>query len=150
MLPVKAVRLQLGALLAADSTTLAPGANGNEIALFINNVTPTENNVIGDFTPATFTGSTAKVLGTGTQNVGVDPTTGEQVITMLDPVGGLNFICTVAPAAPQTVYGFILQTHLGVALLAIGLLPNPVTITNIGDMVAVDPATLRIIAAPAY
>ena len=57
LLPMKALRLQFGELVAADATTLAPAVNANELMLVANDIAIDENKVIGDLTAATFTGS---------------------------------------------------------------------------------------------
>jgi len=148
MLPMQTVRLQLGELLAADPTTLAPAANANEIALVSAAFTPSENMVIGDLTLASFVGSTPIVGATGAQQAGIDPVTSEQVITILAPAGGWRWECTTAPGTPQTVYGFALTTHLGAVLLAVALLPTPVVISAVGDFVDLGAITMRIVLQP--
>jgi len=148
MLPVKTVRLQLGELLAADATTLAPPVNANEVALIAADFTPTEDLVIGDLTLATFTGSTPKNAGVGTQGVGNDPATGNQVITILDPAGGWRWECTVAPGAPETIFGIALTTDTGAALLGTQKLPTPIVIVAVGDQVLVGSVTMTINVAP--
>lgn len=133
MLPMIAVRKQLGVLLAADSTTLAPAVSANEIALIAAPFTPSEDLVIASLTLATFTGSAPKVGVTGAQGVGNDPATQDQIVTNLAPAGGWRFVCTAAPTPPQQIYGYALTTTATGALLAVALLPIPVTITNVGD-----------------
>jgi len=148
MLPMKAVRLQLGELLGADATTLAPAANGNKVVLIAAPITLDENHVYADITAATFTGSTPLVCGTGAQPVGVDPATLEQVITLLAPAGGFRWECTVAPGAPEVIYGFALANNGLTTLLGITLLDTPITIVNVGDEVNAGALTMTILAAP--
>lgn len=52
MLPMIAVRLQLGVLLAADPTTLAPAVDANKVALISAAFAATENLVVADLTLA--------------------------------------------------------------------------------------------------
>jgi hypothetical protein len=148
MLPVKALRLELGTALAADAATLAPVANGNKIALVVNPFTPNENLVIGDFTLASFTGSTPLVAGTGTQEVGIDPTTGQQSITMKEPAGGWRFACTVTPASPQNVYGYILMDNAAATLLAMQAFDAPITISASGQFIEIPYARLTMVLEP--
>lgn len=138
MLPVKSVRQQLGALLSADATTLAPAVNANEIALVVAPFTPNENLVIANLTLAsgtTFTGGGAINVPLGAQGVGNDPVTGDQIVTILAPAGGWRWVCTAAPAGPVTVYGFCLATKTAAALLASQLLPTPIVIQNVNDQI---------------
>lgn len=147
MLPMIALRLQLGNLLAADTTTLAPVA-ANKIALIAAPVTPDENMVLADLTLATFTGSTPIAGATGAQQVGIDPATQEQVITNLAPAGGWRWECTVAPGSPEVIYGFALVDNAGATLLGIGLLPTPVTIQAVSDFVDLGAVEIRLVLAP--
>lgn len=147
MLPMKALRLALGELLAADVGTLAPVA-ANKVALVIANFALTENLVVGDLTLATFTGSTPKAGAAGAQQAGVDPITGDQVITNLAPAGGWRWECTAAPGAPQTVYGFALLDATLADLLGAALLITPVVITDVGDFVDLGKVDIRFVASP--
>lgn len=147
MLPMIALRLALGELLAADVATLAPVA-ANKIALvsvlFANN----EGLVLADLTFASFTGSAPKAGAAGAQQAGVDPITGDQVITILVPAGGYRWECTVAPGTPQTIYGFALTDSTGATLLGASLLTTPVVITSVGDFVDLGAVTIRFVRNP--
>ena len=148
MLPTKDVRMQIGELLAADDTILAPAASGNKVALIVEEFTPDENLVIGDLTLASFNGSTPKVAGTGTQAVGTDPATGQQIITILEPAGGWRWECGADPAEPQTVYGFCLMNNAGDTLYATQLLDNPVTISEAGQEINLGSVKMIVIDQP--
>jgi len=148
MLPMRDVRLQLGELLVADATTLAPAVNANEMVLVTSNTPPVETLVIGDLTLATFTGSAPKGGAVGDQQAGIDPSTGEQVITILAPVGGYRWECTVAPGAPETVYGYALTDSTGATLLAYGQLATPVVITDVGDFIDLGAVEMRFVLQP--
>lgn len=147
MLPMQALRIALGDLLAADVGTLAPVA-ANKIALIAANFALNENLVVGDLTLATFTGSTPKAGAAGAQQVGIDPLTGDQVITNLTPAGGWRWECTVAPGAPETIYGFALLDATLADLLGAALLDNPITITSVGDFVDLGAVTIRFVSQP--
>jgi len=147
MLPTRDVRTQLGELLAADTTTLAPAA-ANKIALISAPFSPNEDLEFADLTLATFTGSTPKAGAAGTQQVGIDPATGEQVITNLAPAGGWRWECTAAPTPPQSIYGFALVDNAVAVLLATEALATPVTITNVGDFIDLGAVKLTILASP--
>lgn len=148
MLVTKAVREQLGTLLAADATTLAPAVSANKIALVAAPFTPDENLTLAGLTLATFTGSAPKAGATGAQPTGIDPATGDQFILIAPPAGGYIFTCTVAPGAPQTIYGFVLTDNAGATLLAMALLPAAVTIANVGDSVLIENNVLTLVSQP--
>lgn len=147
MLPMIDLRTQLGELLAADTTTLAPVA-ANEMVLVTSNTPPVETLVIGDLTLATFTGYAPKAGAAGAQQAGIDPATGEQVITVLAPVGGYRWECTAAPASPETIYGFALTDSTGATLLAYAQLATPVTISDVGDFIDLGAVTIRFVLQP--
>jgi len=145
---MKTVRLQLGELLAADATTLAPAADANTVALIAAPFTPSEILLPGDLTLATFTGSAPKDGAVGAQQAGIDPTTGDQVITILAPLGGYRYECTVAPGAPETIYGYALMNDDQTLLFAVAALPVPVTITSVGDFIDLGAIIMTIVAQP--
>lgn len=147
MLPMKALRIALGELLAADVDTLAPVA-ANKIALIAANFGLNENLVVGDLTLASFTGSTPKAGAAGAQQVGIDPLTGDQVITILAPVGGWRWECTAAPGAPETIYGYALLLADLSVLLGAELLDNPITISDDGDFIDLGSVPIRFVAQP--
>src|SRR5579864_4470302 len=74
MLPMKALRLKLGVLLAADVPTLAPVA-ANKVALVNAAFAPNEALTIASLSFATFTGSAPIAGAAGPQGVGTDPAT---------------------------------------------------------------------------
>lgn len=148
MLPMKTVRLQLGELLAADATTLAPAANANEIALIAAPFTPGENLTIADLTFATFTGSAPKAGATGSQQAGIDPATQDQVITILAPAGGYRFECTATPSSPESIFGYALTTHLGAVLLGVVLFPAPLSIAEAGDFIDLGAVNMTLVSSP--
>lgn len=149
MLPMKALRLQFGELLAADATTLAPAVNANELMLVANDIAIDENKVIGNLTAATFTGSANIVGVAGTQLVGVDPATGDQLIQIKAPAGGWRWECTAAPASPETIFALALVTTGGADLLALGPLVPNVVISGVGDVVMAGDVIMRIVSQPA-
>jgi hypothetical protein len=148
MLPVKSLRLDLGSTLAADPATLAPVALGNMIRLVASPFTPNEDLTLAGLTLATFTGSAAKTAGIGAQDVGVDPATGLQSITILEPAGGWRWQCTVTPAVPETIFGYILTDNAGAVLLAAQLLPSPVAISASGQFIEIGTVRLTFVLTP--
>lgn len=148
MLPMKAVRLQLGDLLAADATTLAPAANANEIVLVKAAFTPSEDMVIGDLTLADFDGYAPKAGVIGSQEVGIDPATGQQVITLKEAAGGWRFEVTGVTNLPQTIHGFGLTDSTGATLLAVQLLEEPVTLSAVGHFIDLGVAEIALNESP--
>jgi len=148
MLATLAIRLLIGDLLAADTTTLAP-ATGNKIALINDDFVLDENLTYADLSKADFDGSTPIVLGSGAQPVGIDPVTGEQIITMLEPVGGLRWETTGVTNLPQTIYGYaVFKNGSPNNLYGIAKLPTPITLTAAGQEINLDKATFRIVVNP--
>jgi hypothetical protein len=147
MLPMRALRLKLGTLLAADVPTLAPVA-ANKIALLNAPVAITENLVLAGLSFATFTGSAPIAGAAGPQGVGNDPATGDQIITILTPVGGWRFVCTVTPIAPEVIYGFALTDNAGAVLLGAQLLTSPVSIAAIADEIDLGAVPITFVVSP--
>lgn len=148
MLPVKSVRTALGTLLAANATTLAPAMDPNEIALISADFTPTENLVIGDLTIAAADGLDPIVGVAGTQLTGIDPVTGEQIVTIKEPAGGWRWALTGPKTPAVVVYGFALTTTAQGALLGTQKLDVPVSMETIGDMLDIGNAELRFVLQP--
>jgi hypothetical protein len=148
LLPTFAVREQLGNLLAADATTLAPAMTANKIALVNQAFTPNENLTIAGLSFATFTGSTPIAGAAGAQGVGLDPATGDQVVTILAPAGGWRWTCTTAPTTAETIYGYALTNNAGTTLLGTELLPQPITISEVGDLVDLGAVAINFVNQP--
>lgn len=145
MIPKKSLRNAAMELLAADVATLAPVA-GNKMALFINNAQPSENSVLADFTPATFTGSTPITCTPGTQPEGYVPGTGDSAIDISPPVGGFRWETTALTLLPQTVYGYYLTDGAGAVYLAAQKFPTPIVLTGIGDVIDIGDARITLLA----
>ena len=148
MLPMIAVRLQLGNLLAADATTLAPAASANKMALVINNVGANENLTIADLIFATFTGSAPIAGSTGAQEVAIDPATGQQIITINPPLGGYRWVTGDAVNLPQTIYAKALTDNAGATLLGYERLDPPIALTGAGQQVDVTETTMTVNPQP--
>jgi hypothetical protein len=147
MLAMKALRLALGELLGADTGTLAPVAV-NKIALVKANFALDENLLIGDLTLADFDGSTPLAASATGGLVGIDPITGDQIITIKDPAGGWRWETTGLTNLPQTIYGYALIDNAGATLLAAALFPDPIPLSAVGEQVSIGEATLTIVPAP--
>jgi len=148
MLAMKALRFQLGELLAADDTTLAPAADNNVVALMMETVAVNENLTPDDLDLATFTGATPKLAGLGTQQAGIDPATGQQRVTILEPAGGWRWETTDAVNLPQTIYGFALLNEALDELYGVQLLDTPVVLTAAGQEINIGTVAMKIVQQP--
>lgn len=141
MTPSNALKVAMLDLLAADPATLAQAMNANEIALVISSFVPSGDLVIGDVTLATFMGSAPIAVALMDQQVGYDPVRGEWFIQMIGPIGGFYYEASMAPAAAETVYGYVLTDMAGATVFGSKLLDTPVIIQGVGD--AVDLGAVR-------
>lgn len=147
MVPTLLLKQALAESLAADTTTLAPVA-GNKIHLIQEEFIPGDDTDFTALTEATFTGATAKVLGTGVQPVGTDPETGQFVISQLEPAGGLRWEATALTNLPQTIWGFVETDNTSADTYGSDLLEEPVTLTKVGDFVEIPWARFTLAQTP--
>jgi hypothetical protein len=147
MVPLKAVRLQLGELLAGDTTTMAP-VTGNKMVLIKTAFVPNENIVLADLDQADFDGSTALVCGSGVQPVGIDPSTQDQVITIKSPVGGFRWETSGLTNLPQTIYGYALMDNAAAVLLGSELLDTPILLSAVGEEIDLGSVKMTIVTEP--
>lgn len=135
MIPTIAVRSKAAILLAADSATLAPAADANQMVCLQEPFTPSENLVMADLTPADFDGSTPIAVGVGTQPTAFDPNNNDMLIDLKPPVTGFRWETTGVTNLPQTIYGFALTNLAGDTLLGTERLAVPITLTAINQRV---------------
>lgn len=148
MLPTRTVRQRIGTLLAADASSLAPATDANKIALVQNDFTPNQDLVAANLDLADFDGSTPIAGATGAQQTGLDPVTGQQIITIKDPAGGYRWITTGVTNLPQTIYGFALLSNDLSTLIAMEKLTEPVTLTASGQVINLGSANMTIVSQP--
>jgi len=144
MLPMRTIRLQLGELLAADATTLAPSSAANKVALVMNDFTPSENLNVSNLTLATFDGGNPISGITGTQPVGLDAQTGDQIITISPPAGGWRWEVTGSANLPQTIFGFALLDDTLSTLLASEKFIPPIGLSSVGQEISIGTITIRL------
>lgn len=137
MFPTQTLQTAIVEAAAADTGFLAHATLAMKVHLAIENFVPGPNLVLADIDLATFAGSTALLVGVGTQPVGIDPGTGKLVISLKEPAGGLRWEATAAPSPAQTVYGILLTNNAGTVLYGSELLPAPVTISQANHFVEV-------------
>lgn len=142
--PTSVLNDAVPALLAADAATLAPAVNANHVHLIKIPFTP-ETYTFNPADVATYTGSAAKSAGTGAQQSFKDPVTGNEIVQLLEPAGGWTWKCTVAPGAPETIYGVCVTDNADAVTLGSGLLEEgPVTIAAVNDAVVVGDIQLQL------
>jgi hypothetical protein len=149
MLPMRAVRLALGDLLAADAATLAPPVNKNAVALIVANFALTENLVATDLTLASTHGLAPLDVAAGAQAVALDPVDGAQVITLIPFVaGGFRWVSSGVFPPTIMVYGAALLDSTLATLLAAMVLPSPIAIADVGYQIDLDPLTMKMTLVP--
>lgn len=147
MLPMKNVRLAIGTALAG-AAPIDQAVDENIVRLIIAPFTPSEDLVVGDLTFADFDGSTALEQALGDAQVGIDPLTGQQRITITEPAGGWRWITTGVTNLPQTVYGAALLTAASAALIGVEELPEPIGLTEVGQEINLGTLKFDIVAQP--
>jgi hypothetical protein len=136
MQPTTLLANKVGALMSADTTTLA-AATAPKVHLASAAFTPSLGLLVGGLTEATFTGYAALAAGaTGTQINYLDPVTGNQIVEIKAPLGGWIYNCTGSTGLPMTIYGYYLTDNTSANLYASALLPGgAITLTASGQSV---------------
>lgn len=137
MTPTDFLLDRLATLLATDTSTLAPAANGVKIHLSKSAFTPSPGLTLAGLTEANFDGYAALVAGAGAQQDFRDPVTGFRVVQLLEPVGGWTWETTGTTSLPMTIYGWYVTNNAGTELYGSQLLPAPVTLSASGQGVAI-------------
>jgi hypothetical protein len=149
MLPMYAVRLQLGNLLAKDPTTLAPATAGNKMYLITTAFNANESLTVADLTFASGNGLDPIVCAVGNQEVAIDPVSQAQIITLVPGAGtGFRWVTTGTLPAPVTIYGFALTDGPGAILLATESLVTPIVLTSAGYQIDADPKKMTLVLQP--
>jgi len=146
MIPSTALFERGPVLLGADTTTLALAAN-LKLGLIMAPFTPSPGLLFASLTLATFDGYTPLVPTPGTQPESLDPSNGDAIIDLADPVGGWRWETTGVTNLPQTIYGFLLYNSSTSLLYASELLPDPITLTAINQAIVLNRPTLRFAAS---
>jgi len=141
-----ALREKMAQLLAADTGTLAQAADPNHAVLLKAAFTPGEGVLMADLTPADFDGSTPLECELGTQEEGIDPNTGDAIITLGPPAGGWRWEVTGVTNLPQTIYGIAFTNEAETVLFAMLKFETPIPLSSVNQAINVGPLTLRQIA----
>lgn len=133
MTPTNVILDRLAEILATDADTLAPVADELHVHLFTNGLTPNPGMVIGDFTLATFDGSTPLEAGVGPQQNFYDPVTGRRTVQLIEPLGGWHWVTTGVTALPQDIYGYVVTDNTDAIVYGAARFDNPVNLTASGQ-----------------
>jgi hypothetical protein len=129
MTPAASLVAQMATALAS-SPPLDQVSALNRVGLVMAPFTPSPTTAFADLTLATFTGATPKTVALGAQEAAQDPVSNQQIVTIVEPVGGWRFVTADAVNLPQTIYGFALWDSTSPeTLIGSQLLPNAVTLT---------------------
>ncbi len=71
-------------------------------------------------------------------NQGVDPATGDRILSLRPPAGGFRFVVGDDTLTPHTVYGWVWVDNTKATVRAAALLDAPVTLDTIGQEVVID------------
>lgn len=130
----------IAAAIGADTSTWA----GMLIGLADEAFVPTPQLELGDITEASFTGYARVTMNGNVLNVSKDPLTGDNILTVVPPVGGWYWEVTGGTGLPKTIYGWFLLSDDTVTLFGSDLLEEPVTLTASGQSVALGQIKLRL------
>ena len=148
MTPSAALVAQIATALAT-TTPLDQASALNRVALVMAPFTPTPQTLYADLVLATFTGSTPKTVALGAQGAAQDPVTNQEVITIVEPVGGWRFVTSDAVNLPQTIYGFALFDSTGPGpLIGSQILEEPVTLTAAGQEINLGTVKFTLVLNP--
>lgn len=137
MKPTRALAHSLATLAAADTANLA-NASAPKVHLIGAAFTPSLDRVLGDLTLLSGNGLDAIAITAGAQNEGVDPLTGESVVGLKPPAGGLRWETSGGLAVEKQIHGYALTNNASATLLAMHRLDEPV-ILNTDNQVHVAP-----------
>jgi len=138
MQPTDYIFNQLAALLAADTGTLAPATLPPQLVPVKAPFTPGVGLVVGALTLADFATSTAISTIVGSQNAVQNPLTFERMVEMKIPAGGWRWTVTALTNLPQTIYGVALLDNTLAIVYGAALLPTPILLTTVGQVVEID------------
>ncbi len=138
------LRKRMAELLAADTATLAKAADANKVVLVAGAFASNEDLDLDSLTLASFDGGTPKLLALDEQFCGIDPLTGDSILSLVPPAGGFRWETTGTTNLPQTIYGVIVTNNAGDELYGSHIFRTPVSLTIAGQVIAIDALTLRV------
>lgn len=139
----KALREKAAQLLAADADTLAPAADANIVKLVVGDINESESVTLESLEFATFDGSTPLEVPVGALPEGLDPVSGDSLITIPPPEGGWRWETTGTTDLPQEITGRALTNDDGTILFGVERLEEPITLTAINQVLDLPPLQIR-------
>lgn len=135
----------LGFLFATD-VWLAEPTPFVQVRLIRTEFTPSPDLLLADLDFCDFTGSAAKHAGSASTQTTIDPATGDQIVQVVEPLGGWHWACSGAGplGLPQTVYGYALLSADGTELIATERLAEAVTIAASDQSVDIGQVRFRL------
>jgi len=149
MIPTNMFLTVLNQMVQASNALWGESDPNAQIVLIASSFVPSPSLVRDDLTLATFTGSTPKDIPFGSQVLILDNESGRMGLMLKEPVGGFNWTCSAVPSSPETIYGWGIYSTNDDSVWFTELLPVPVTVSNIGNVVEVT-AILGWLAEEAY
>lgn len=129
MIPTQMMLNKIGGAIAAQADTLAPAEDENVVALIVAPFTPSKSLLKAGIVLASLAGLAPIALVAGAQLESFDPASGDIVVDLKLPLGGLRWESTAAPTDPVRVYGYALLTNDLATLIAAETVPQG-TIVN--------------------
>jgi len=135
MTPTILTLIEINELVRNSENLWGSSETNMQVVLVANSFVPSRELSVADLTLASFTGSTPKDIPFGAQTYVLDNESGRLGILLKEPIGGYNFVCTVAPVEAETIYGWALINVDGDALYFSELLPTPIVVAAVGNVV---------------
>lgn len=126
-------------LRLALQTSILTGWTLGKLKLFKNNFTPNYDNLLADFTEATFPGYAAISAAT-TPASGIDSLTGNLVVSWNN--GSAFTAGTIV--TPETVYGWYITNTAETTCLVAARFDTPIVIDQTGDIISLDPVKVQV------
>lgn len=137
MIPTQATVDAINELLRTSDAiwgTVAPAAT---VSLINAEFVPSAALTSGDLSFADFDGSDNILVPMGDQVFVLDSATGRIGVKLKEPVGGFSWVVTGVTNLPQTIWGWSVRDADSGDLLWTELLPSPIPLTAIGNVVEV-------------
>jgi len=135
MILSKATAILIRAAMHA-TTILGSGVGvAKMVALFQNDLEPTPETLLADLTLANFDGYAALAMEESIANSGTNPLTGNHIVTVKEPVGGIQFETSGVTNLPQTIYGCALLNDTETAIVGIQRFETPIVLTEANQII---------------
>lgn len=137
MIPTSYTVVTLNELLRTSDVIWGTVTPNVTVSLVISEFVPSAELIAGDLIFADFDGSDPILVPMGDQVFITDSVSGRIGIKMKEPVGGYSWVVTGVTNLPQTVWGWAVRDADSGVLLWSELLPTPIPLTVVGNLVEV-------------